>query len=505
MADLDGGQSGIVNMKTTPISWPQRFQTAISAAAAGRMEEAIGLFRSLAAEQPGHWEVWARLATAYEARRDWTHAGEAYRKATALNPTMPGLHCNLGMVLLAMRSYAEAHSCFEAALELSDVIPEVYNGKGVALKGLNRFEEAVQSFQKAIAMRSGEASWWCNLGNTLTGLDRFAEAHRVYDRALQLKPGCGDAVFGKSLAYLQEGRLHEGFALYESRWESEMEGCRPRFEKPEWDGVASLEGKCLLVRCEQGIGDSVQFVRYAALLKARGARVVLEVQPTLISLCKTVPGVVDAFPEGRAPLDYDYACSLLSLPRLMGTTLSTIPSAVPYMTPQPDRVAWWRQRFADNPRPWVGLVSSGNLKHKNNYNRLIPVARFAELFHRGGGTFFLLQKDVPAADRTFLEQNPFAADLGTEFVDFGDTAAAMANLDLIVSVDTSLAHLAGAMSKPVWTLLSRVADWRWMIDRTDSPWYPTMRLFRQEKPGDWTNVLAELGSAWTDFNSTKRG
>ena len=480
-------------MNPDPSLADKAFQRALALLAAGKLDGAAQAFAEAAKLRPAWWEAWARLASVHDARKDWGAAVEAYEQALALRPQSPQVLCNLGMAHLAKRNYAAALRCFEQAAVFPPPIPEVFNGLGVALKALNRPAEAVEAFRKALALRPTEVDWLCNLGNTYAALHRFEEAHVAYDQALKLKPGDGAARFGKSLAYLVCGQFREGSALYESRWESELRGCKRAFLKPEWDGETSLDGKTLLMHCEQGLGDTIQFVRYAALLAKQNTKVWLEVQPSLVDLCKTVPGGAPVFPEKSAPTSYDLTCSLLSLPRLLKTPLETIPATCPYLFADPVKAAQWKERLATSAGPRIGLVPSGNPRHTNDHNRSIPLSVLAPAFASLAGSVFVLQKELAPPDREFLERNRFASHLGAEFSDFTETAAALENLDLVVSVDTSLAHLAGALGRPVLLLLPFSPDWRWLLDRSDSPWYPSMRILRQTAPGDWSPVIDAVG------------
>jgi tetratricopeptide (TPR) repeat protein len=482
------------------------FQLAMAFLAAGKLDDAAMAFADAARLRPAWWEAWARLASVHDARKDWSASIPAYERALELQPKSPQVLCNLGMAYLARRNYAEALRRFAQAAVLPPPIPEVFNGMGVACKALNRPVEAVEAFRKALSLRPADVDWLCNLGNTYAALHRFEEAHAAYDQVLKMKPGDGAARFGKSLAYLVCGQFKEGFALYESRWESELRGCKRVFGKPEWNGETPLEGKTVLVDCEQGLGDTIQFVRYVTMLVQRNARVWLEVQPSLVDLCKTIPGVT-VFPEKTAPDSYDLTCSLLSLPRLLKTTLETIPSAAPYLFADLAKAAAWRERLATSAEPRIGLVPSGNPHHTNDHNRSIALETLAPIFEAFTGSLFILQKELAQPDRAFLAKRPIATHVGAEFTDFTETAAAIENLDLVISVDTSLAHLAGALGKPVFLFLPFSPDWRWLLDRADSPWYPSMQIFRQTNPGDWgpaiEAVSRELASRRSGANQEK--
>ena len=476
------------------------FQLAMTFLAAGKLDDSAKAFAEAAKLRPDWWEAWARLASVHDARKDWSASIPAYERALKLRPQSPQVLCNLGMAYLARRNYTDALRCFAQASVLPPPIPEVFNGLGVACKALNRPTEAIEAFRKALALRPTELDWRCNLGNTYAALHRFEEAHAAYNQVLQLKPGDGAARFGKSLAHLVCGQFKEGFALYESRWESELRGCKRAFLKPEWDGETSLAGKTILAHCEQGLGDTIQFVRYVRLLTERNAKVWLEVQPSLVDLCKTIPGDITVFAEKSAPDSYDLTCSLLSLPRLLKTTLTTVPSACPYLFADSAKIAAWRERLATSPGPRIGLVQSGNPHHTNDHNRSIPLAVFSPIFEAFHGSLFILQKELSQPDRAFLAERPLATHIGAEFTDFTDTAAAIETLDLVISADTSVVHLAGALGKPVFLFLPFSPDWRWLLDRPDSPWYPSVQIFRQPAPGEWgpaiEAVKRELAARW---------
>jgi len=268
--------------------------------------------------------------------------------------------------------------------------------------------------------------------------------------------------------------------------------------QPLWRGEEDLHGKTILLIAEQGLGDAIQFVRYAPLIAARGAKVLLGVQRPVVDLLATVPGVAGVFGENEPLPEFDLHCPLLSLPLAFETELPTIPANVPYILAHEERIAKWRRRLPDGGRLRVGICWAGTSAHPNNHRRSIPIERFAAILSVPGIDFINLQKDVGEAEAAILSEHG-VNQLGQEFTDFADTAAVVAMLDLVISVDTSVAHLAGAMAKAVGVLLPFSPDFRWMLDRTDSPWYPTMRLFRQSAPGDWDGPLARLHQELTSL------
>ena len=290
------------------------------------------------------------------------------------------------------------------------------------------------------------------------------------------------------------GRFEQGWPGYEWRWKCKEFGSLPPFHPPLWDG-SPLDGRTILVHAEQGLGDTLQFIRYAPLVHQRGGRVILVCQPPLIGLLTRSPGVERLVAQGEALPDYDVHVPLMSLPGLLGTTLESVPADVPYLDAEPQLVEAWRHRLGSYPGFKVGIVWQGNPKFRLDRRRSIPLAQFAPLARVPGVHLFSLQKG-PGAEQLAAVTDRFpVTDLGRRLDDFMDTAAVLKNLDLVISVDTAIAHLAGALGIPVWVALPFVPDWRWLMDREDSPWYPTMRLFRQARPGQWEDVFQRIAEA----------
>jgi len=321
------------------------------------------------------------------------------------------------------------------------------------------------------------------------------EALQSHDRALAHAPGSTDALWNKSLVLLAMGRLIEGFTLFEHR---KAHGFGAREIGAEWHG-APVAGQTLFLHAEQGFGDTLQFARYAHLLVARGAKVVLAAPKVLHPVLRTLGQDVALIDEGESPTTFDAHSALMSLPLAFGTTLDTIPSETPYLHAEPSVVARWRSRLGQRARPRVGLVWAGRPTHKNDRRRSIPLEMLKPLLdHRT--EWISLQKEMSGADAALLA-GMGARDFASDIADFGDTAALIALMDLVITVDTSVAHLAGAMGKPVWIFLPFNADWRWLRDRADSPWYPTARLFRQTVFGRWEAVLSEAKQALDEILS----
>jgi hypothetical protein len=321
--------------------------------------------------------------------------------------------------------------------------------------------------------------------------DDVEKAEECFEQILKLEPDSAEARAFLGLIHLMQGKFRLGLTEYESRWGTPYGlRFRRRFSQPLWKGEP-LEGSRILLHAEQGMGDTLQFVRYIPLVAARGARVVLEVQPRLHRLLTQTPGAPEIICRGDALPDFDWQCPLLSLPLATGTDLNTIPAQIPYLYPDPTQAEKWRQRLSGNSLR-VGLVWAGNPFHPHEFWRSIPLEQLAPLVKLEGVTFYSLQMGAPADQLKQRGSQARVIDLREEQKDFADTAAIVANLDLVISIDTSVAHLAGAMGKSVWVLLCKSADWRWMLEREDSPWYPTARLFRQSTMGNWQDVVTRI-------------
>jgi hypothetical protein len=331
----------------------------------------------------------------------------------------------------------------------------------------------------------------------LLALRRFDEALSCYERAAGMRPDFAEAHFHEGCCRLLTGDFQRGWQKYEWRWllADQRAEARRNFSQPLWTGVQDIAGKTLLLHAEQGFGDTIQFCRYLPLVVERGAKVILEVQPALAALMRTLPCPMQVIVKGEALPAFDLHCPLLSLPRAFGTELTTIPPTIPYLCASAAAATNWRSRLDAMRRPRVGLAWSGSPTHKNDHNRSLALEPLLSALDGIEATTISLQREVRTADAAILLERSNLVRLGEELKDFSDTAALISNLDLVVSVDTAVAHLAGALAKPVWVLLSYNPDWRWLLDRDDSPWYPTARLFRQDESRAWDGVLGRLSSA----------
>jgi tetratricopeptide (TPR) repeat protein len=472
---------------------------AVVQAGQGRHEQALANYERALSLRSGHADALNNRGSTLLALDRLDEALASYEQALAARPDFPEALSNRGSALERLGRLDEALASYERALSLRpDFVDALYN-RGNALKALGRHREALASYERVLSLRPRHADALNNRGQVLKELMRFDEALSSYDAALAVEPGHTMAHCNASALLLLTGDLRRGFREYEWRWKKAAvaRGLRA-FAQPLWLGREPVGGKTILVHAEQGLGDTIQFCRYVPLLVACGARVIFEVQETLCALMSDFAAGAEVVARGRALPAFDLHCPLLSLPLAFGTELATIPSPSAYLRAPPRRTEEWRERLRGTRRPRIGLVWSGNPGHERDRERSIPLHTLLPLLD-AEATFVGLQKDVRAADAALLKERGDILPLGAGLGDFADTAALVAVLDLVVSVDTSVAHLAGALGKPVWILLTHVPDWRWLLGRTDSPWYASARLFRQDASCTWDGVVARVRAALLDF------
>ena len=440
------------------------------------------------------------VGSVYRALRRPAEARASLETALRLDPDSAGARNDLAIVLAEQSLLAEALPHFEAAVALDPKLAQAHCNLARVLGGLERLDEAVASYREALRLDPRYVNARNNLGIDLTRLARYEEALAELDEALRLDPENAPAHSNRAVLLLRLGRFAEGFAEYEWRWRTQPPRSPPRnFAQPQWNGE-DLRDATLMLHAEQGFGDTLQFCRYAPLLARRCAKVFLEVPRPLLRLLRqslaaenleVIPRLAD-FPATHALPRTDYHCPLLSLPRVLGTTVDDVPATVPYLAADTTQAAGWSQRLSELPGRKVGLVWAGLPQYSDDAHRSLPLARLAPLGSVAGVTFVSLQTGAAAGQLATLPAGLAIYDAGPGLRDFADSAALVAALDLIISVDTAAAHLAGALGKPVWLLNRFDTDWRWMVDRTDSPWYPTMRLFRQPRRGDWDSVIGQV-------------
>lgn len=443
---------------------------------------------------PAEIDAALRRAAAHFAANRLDEANEVAASLSHDAPKSFHVQHLMGAIAARRGRWEECVAASTAALALHPDHPEALANRGAALRMLGRFDAALADYDRAIAIAPQSAEAHNNRGVALAALNRHAEAIGAYRRALELSPGYNRARFNLSMSELVTGDLANGWRDHEARWTgSEMHRGPRALPWRTWDGREDLEEKRLLLYAEQGLGDTLQFARYATLAARRGARVILEVHAPLAALMAGIEGVETVVALGAPLPDFDLHRALMSMPLAFGTTLETIPAQVPYIRAPEDRKAAWRDRLRDARGARVGLAWSGSRTLRNDANRSIALERLAPLAATGA-TLVAVQTDIREPDRGALERLGVRT-FTQELRDFGDTAALVDALDLVISVDTAAAHLAGAMGKPVWVLLPFSPDWRWLLDREDSPWYPTARLFRQPRIGDWDSVVANVSVA----------
>ncbi len=458
----------------------------------GRLDTALTLFQTALQNDLDRPEAFASLGLVFYALARFAEALKSFEAGLRLAPDDAELLNRRGVALLELGRPQEALVSFDRVLEAQPDHLEALGNRGNTLLKLNRPLEALAAYDKALAIAPDNVQLLTNRAVALRRLDRPQEAVMSARRALVLKPDFAQAQFVESMARLTLGDFEAGWRGYEARWlVGFLVKARRSFTAPQWRGDSPLAGKTILLHAEQGLGDTLQFVRYAPLLAGRGAKVVLEVQAPLKRLLSAMPGVAAVLARGEALPDFDLHCPLLSLPLALATRPATIPADIPYVAPHAAEIAAFEARLPRR-RPRIGVVWSGERTHDNDLNRSMRFATLAPLFDLPDIAFVGLQRDIRDEDAAAVRGCPAVRQIGPSFRDFADTAAAVAGLDAVISVDTAVAHLAGAMGKPLFLLLPFAADFRWLRERSDSPWYPSAQLLRQPKFGDWDSVVDAL-------------
>jgi tetratricopeptide (TPR) repeat protein len=459
----------------------------------GETEAAIAAFRDSLQVAPDHAPTWFNLANALLAAARPVEAVEAFVGCLRVDPELGAAYLNLATTLRGLVMLDQAKTMAEHAVRCMPDGGEAKLCLAAVLHDRAEYAAAVRLYRQVLAREPCHGGALSSLGNSLRALGHVAESLAAHDRAIAAAPEEPEFRFNRATALLAAGDFARGWDEYEWRWR--YPAGRDRRLGPAWQGEA-IVGRSILLHAEQGLGDTLQFVRYVPMVVARGARVILEVQPSLVRLLQSLPGVEHVIARGDALPAYDTHCPLLSLPRVFSTRLETIPAAHPYLSADPGAVAAWDARLPVGGGLRVGLVWAGSPHRDNALSHLVDLRRsisLAELSPLGGNAdvhLISLQKD--RADEPSSPSVASLIDLMPEIEDFADTAALVANLDLVIAVDTSVAHLAGGLGRPVWLLARYNGCWRWMHNRADSAWYPGMKIYRQQRPLDWSGVIRDV-------------
>ena len=470
-----------------------------------RLDEALASYDKALALKPDYAEAYNNRGSALLDLKRLDEALASCDKALTLNPDYAEAYNNRGNVLLHLKRLEEALACYDKSLALKPDYAEAHYNRGIALRDLKRLDEELASYDKALALKPDYAEAYYNSAIVNQALRLLDAAIANYDRAIAIKPDYADAYWNKSLTLLSSGDFDKGWELYEWRWLIAKTALKQSVAgKPLWLGVESLKDKTILLHSEQGLGDTIQFCRYATLVAQLGATVLLEVQLPLLELLRGLDGVCQLVAEGSTLPPFDYHCPLMSLPLAFRTTIGTIPANIPYIKVDLTKVAYWQTKLGVHDKPRVGLVWSGGFRPNQpevwatNERRNIPLTLMSRI-NSPEIDFYSLQKGEPAESELLRQKHEVWPENNLynfthELKDFSDTAALIENLDLVISVDTSTAHLAAAMGKPTWILNRYDSCWRWLLDRDDSPWYPTVKLYRQQRLGDWESVLDQVNT-----------
>ncbi len=473
----------------------------------GRMDEALGHYRLAVRYAPGDAEAQSNLGNVLRQQGHLDEAAACYYQALRIRPGSAEILNNLGAGLVELRRWTEAESVCRQALAINPHLPGVWNNLGEALKEQCRLDEALASYQQALRLHPRMPEAFNSMGDALKNQGRFDQALDCFAQALAIQPDFAGAHWNRALIWLLRGDFERGWPEYEWRW-TQPTFVRRNFAQPLWDG-SDLTGRTILIYCEQGHGDTVQFVRYLALVKQRGGQVIFECRPQMQQLFAGVAGIDHLVVEGSPLPRFDVQAPLLSLPRIFRTSLTTIPAAVPYLHVSPALVQKWRMERPPGSAFRIGIAWQGNPGNRGDRFRSFPLAKLAGIARLPGVELVSLQVGPGTEQlRSWPAQAPvlnLENRLGGAFDSFANIAAVMKHLDLVISCDSAVAHLAGALGVPIWVPLPHIADWRWLLERDDSPWYPTMRLFRQSRAGNWEAVFDKIANALISRISERTG
>jgi tetratricopeptide (TPR) repeat protein len=460
-------------------------------------QEALTSFQQAIRVQPNYAKAYNNIALVFLSCKQPVEAEGWVRRAIEQRPDLADAHCRLGDTLRAQGRPAEALDCYRQALRLQPDYVEAHNCLGIALAHAGRESDAVDCFRRAIELQPNYLKAHSNLGTALQNLGRFEEALRVYEQALREFPDEPQLRRNRGLIWLRQGDLERGWPEYE--WRLRCPDVPPTgLTQPRWHGEP-LNGRTILLYAEQGLGDAIQFIRYAPLVRQRGGSVVVVCHAGLTRLLSGFRGVAQLVASGAPLPPFDTQAPLLSLPGIFRTSLDSVPADVPYLTANPQLINYWGARLSAYPGIKIGITWQGNPGHPDDYRRSAPLAVFSPLAKLPGVHLFSLQKGSASEQLAQVATSWPITDLGPQLDEktgiFMDTAAVLKHLDMMVTVDTAIVHVAGALAAPVYMALAHVADWRWLLERDDTPWYPTVRLFRQREPGQWSDVFERIAAA----------
>ncbi|HEY1857839.1 MAG TPA: tetratricopeptide repeat-containing glycosyltransferase family protein [Acidocella sp.] len=469
----------------------------------GQLDDAVAACKNALRLKPDFVVAHYNLGNMLKALGCLDDAVASYNNAISCKPDFAEAHCSLGTTLKALGRLDEAITAYDNAILCKPDFAEAHSNLGTALQELGRLDEAVSAYNTAILCKPDFAEAHSNLGNTLKNLGRLDEAIAAYNTAIGCKPDYAQAHFNLGIGLLLAGDFSNGWTEYDWRWRGGVKEQKPKdVSTPEWRGE-DLNGRTILLHAEQGLGDTIQFCRYAPLVAASGGRVVLEAPRSLLRLLAGLQGVDRLIATGDPLPAFDFHCKLMSLPNVFGTTLATIPASIPYLPVEAALRQHWQQRLGPVAGRRVGIVWAGNPKHQNDRNRSLPFTALAPLWNIPGIDWYSLQVGERRADLDAALLGTIE-DLSPDLDDFAETAAAISQLDLLLTVDTAVAHLAGAIGCPAWVMLPLAPDWRWLTERQDNPWYPSARLFRQAERGAWGGVVHNIAAALAERWNLKK-
>ena len=446
-----------MNIKKPPFNPDSVFQNALSFHRSGQFSAAAGLYKRLLDYFPNQTEV--------------------------LTP--------LGTLLLQQGKHEEGVRQIEKSLKINPNQPDALYNLAVEFQKYNRLEDAKKCYERAVLLNPKDVNTYLNLGNTLKDMKRYQEALANYDNALTLCPDMASVLWNKGLIKILIGEFEEGWQLYEWGWKCSERGKNRTFIQPKWLGKEQVAGKTLLIHSEQGLGDVIQFCRYIPMLEKLGAEVILEIKATLVPLVSTLKCNLKIIEDGMELPNFDMYCPIMSMPLAFKTSINTIPHEVPYLYCDSDKIKVWHKKLGSKTKLRIGFVWSGSKTHKNDRNRSISLETFEPILQLPF-EFHSIQKQIDSQEEAYLSKFQNVSLHQNDLLDFSDTAALLSQMDLTISVDTSVAHLAGALGKSLWLMLPFNPDYRWMVDGEISPWYPTMTLFRQTDIGNWNKVISDI-------------